>query len=96
MNNVRILEVTNPNFVVNKEFTFVDSEGNEITFYEDDYLDIRPLNGKLVINSKYIIDNPSTDKLEFDDYIEQIEPSIKIIESSLKESQLLEAKIILK
>lgn len=96
MNNVRILEVTNPNFVVNKEFTFIDNEGNEITFYEDDYLDIRPLNGRLVINSKYVIDNPSTDKLDFDDFIEPIVSTDLITESTLDESKLLEAKIVLK
>lgn len=93
---MKVLEVTNPNFVVNKEFTFIDNDGTEITFYEDDYLDIKPLNGKLIINSKYIIDNPSTDKLEFDDFIEPLNPNEVITESSVDSSKLLEAKIILK
>lgn len=92
---MKILEVTNPNFVVNKDFTFIDNEGIEIPFYEDDYLDIRPLNGRLVVNSKYIIDNPSTDKLDFDNFIEPVVSTDLITESTLDESKLVEAKIIL-
>lgn len=93
---MKILEVTNPNFVVNKGFTFIDNEGTEIPFYEDDYLDIRPLNGRLVINDKYVIDNPSTDKLQFDNYIEPVNPSEMITESTVDTSKLVEAKIVLK
>lgn len=92
---MKVLEVTDPNFVVNKDFSFI-VDGVEVPFYEDDYLDVKPYKGKLIINNKYIVEDPSFNEKVFDDYIELVDPTYKIEEATVDESKLTEAKIVLK
>lgn len=94
---MKVLEVTDPNFVVNKDFIFIDTDGTSIPFYEDDYLNIEKLSDsdKLVINGKYVVDNPDDGTHILSDYIEPVTPTSRVTESKVSKTSLLEAKIIL-
>lgn len=89
---MKIIEVTNPTHVVNKEFELVTTNG-KVPFYEDDYLDIKSSGKGYIIN-----DTHSVDKLPIEFLTEVVElvEGERLKESSLKESSLSKANIVLK
>lgn len=87
---MKLIEVTNPNFVVNKEFEIVFDDGTRVTYYEDDYIDLQVREGKMIINGKFVTDSPEN----FDDFVEPVDPSSTRLEESTIELSTLSPVVI--